>query len=116
MQRSLSNALLRRGLTNQRLNQNGSLDVVPHWRVPTVCSIKASPRMPGLEDFRDLDNSMALAGRWHRAAVGPETMGLGERQGNIKWLSNALMVGLFDESEIRRISSILSDSTASELK
>jgi hypothetical protein len=116
MQRALSNAFLRGGLTNHRLTNNGCLDVVPQWRAPTVCSIKASPRMPGIEDFRELDNSAALPARWHRAIVSPGTSGFGERQVNIKWLANALMIGLFDESEIGRISTILSDPSASALK
>jgi hypothetical protein len=116
IQRALSNAFLRRGLTNHRLNDNGCLDVVARWRVPTICSVKASPRMPELEDFRDLDNSAALPARWHRAALGPGTVGFAGRQANIQWLSNALMVGLFDESEINKISAILSDRAASELK
>jgi len=72
--------------------------------------------MPGLDDFRELDNSAAPPARWHRAVVGAGAFGFGQRQADIKWLSNALMVGLFDESEIGRISMILSDPTASELK
>ena len=116
IQRALSNALLHRGLTNQVLGRSGCLDVVARWRTPTVCSIKTCARMAELEDFRELDSTSALPGRWHRAVVAPGTLSPGDRQANMQWLSDKLMAGLFDESEISRLSGLLNDPAASELK
>lgn len=116
IQRALSNALLHRGVTNQRLGRSGCLDVVPRWGTPTLCSIKTCARMAELEDFRELDDTSALPGRWHRAVLAPGMVGPGDRPANMQWLSDKLMAGLFDESEISRLAGILSDSAGSELK
>ena len=72
--------------------------------------------MAELEDFRELDSTSASPGRWHRAVVAPGTLSPGDRQANMQWLSDKLIAGLFDESEISRLAGILNDPAASELK
>lgn len=116
MQRALSNFLIDRGLKNHRLNGDGTLDVVAAWNPKTVCSIRTNPRMAELEDFRDLDNSSAPPEKWQRAVLAPGTLAGGERQINMRWLSGNLRAGLFDESEMKRLSDLLASSTATELK
>ena len=116
IQRALSNTLLHRGLTNHRITANSCLDVVPSWNPRTTCSIRTSPRMADLEDFRDLDYSTALPDRWHRAVLAPGTLAAGERQVNMRWLSDRLKAGLFDETDIKRVSDLLADTTTTELK
>ena len=116
IQRALSNTLLYRGLTNHRITANSCLDVVPVWSPKTVCSIKTSPRMAALEDFRDLDNSAALADSWRRAVLGPGAFAAGERQMNMRWLSDKLKAGLFDESEMKRVADLLAGPRATELR
>jgi hypothetical protein len=116
MQRALSNALLYRGVTNQRLTPNGCLDVVPAWSPGRACSIKTTPRLAALEDFRELDESAAAPFGWSRAVIAPGTFVAGERQADMRWLADNLKTGLFDESEIRHVSDMLATSTTSELR
>jgi len=116
VQRALSNTLLQIGLTNQRMTASGILDVVPSWNPKTVCSIRTSPRMADLEDFRDLDGATAVPDRWQLAVLAPGTFAGGERQINMRWLSEKLKAGLFDESEMKRISNLLARPTATELR
>src|SRR5208283_5954692 len=99
IQRALSNTLLHRGLTNHRITANSCLDVVPSWHTKTVCSIKTSPRPAELEDFRDLDNFAALPDSWRRAVLAPSILAAGERQNNMRWLSEKLRAAIFDEGE-----------------
>ena len=116
MQRALSNTLLHRGLTNHRITANSCLDVVPSWHAKAVCSIKTSPRPAELEDFRDLDNSTALPDSWHRAVLAPSILAAGEREANMRWLSEKLKAAIFDEGETKRLADLLTHPTTTELK
>jgi hypothetical protein len=115
MQRTLSNALLYRGLTNQKFTAFGRLDVVPTWNQKTICSIRITPRFAGLEDFHTLDTSPPPPCLWQRAIITPGALILGERQANMVWLSDRLNIPRFDESEISYVSDELADSALSQL-
>jgi len=116
MQRALSTFLLDRGVMNHRLTEDGTLDVVPAWSTTTVCSVRTNPRMAELEDFRDLDRSAAKRAAWARAVLAPGALAAGERQRNMRWLSESTKTGLFDESEMGRIADLLALSTVTELR
>jgi hypothetical protein len=115
MQRTLSNALLDRELTNQRFTPFGRLDVVPAWSPKTVCSIRITPQFAGLEDFRTLDMSPPPPCVWQKAIITPGALIPGERQASMGWLSNRLDIPRLDESEIPYISHELADPTLSRL-
>ena len=115
LQRSLSNTLLFRGIVNQQLNQNGNLNVVAKWNQAAVCSIRVAPRPADLDDFRELDSSLALPNCWHRAVIAPGCLIAGERQARMRWLSGQIKASLFDESEIRQVADVLVDSQATQL-
>ena len=72
--------------------------------------------MADLEDFRELDGATAISDRWQRAVLAPGTFAGGERQINMRWLSEKLKAGLFDESEMKRISNLLAQPTTMELR
>jgi hypothetical protein len=116
MQRALSTFLLNRGLTNHRLTDDGTLDVVAAWNPKTVCSVRTNPRMAELEDFRDLDGSTAAAATWQRAVLAPGALAAGGRTMNMRWLSERTKTGLFDESEMGRMADLLANPTVKELK
>ena len=115
MQRAMSRMLLDQGLVNHRLTPDGWLDVVPAWLPSTVCSIRTTPRVAELADFRDLDDAVAPP-RWHRAVVAPGTGVAGSRQADMRWLSNRTETTLFDEADMRHVATVLADPTLSELK
>jgi TIR domain len=116
MQKALSYLLLHRGILNQRLNPNGCLDVVSAWSQGPVCSIRTTPRLAELDDFREVDGSIALPDKWHRAVIARGTAISGGRQSEMQWLSGHLKTGLFDEGEIANVSRKLADPSASELR
>jgi hypothetical protein len=116
MQRALSHALLHQGITNHRLTPEGWLDVVPNWKRRTVCSIRTSPRLAELADFRELDDAIAPTGSWQRAVVAPGSLVPGHRQAEMGWLSALTCTSLFDESEIRRVANVVGDPNGSALR
>lgn len=115
MQRALSHALLRRGLANHRLTPEGWVDVVPQWTPATVCSIRATPRVAELSDFRELDGAIAPAATWQRAVIAPGSLVAGFRQADMRWLSGVAKTALFDESEIDQVVDVLADRKATAL-
>jgi hypothetical protein len=102
--------------TNHRLTPEGWLDAVPNWKTRTVCSIRTTPRLAELADFRELDGAIAPAGSWQRAVVAPGSLVPGQQQAEMRWLAALTQTSLFDESEIRRLASIVGDQNGSALK
>jgi hypothetical protein len=115
MQQAFSKMLLHRGLTNHRLNHNGCLEVVPLWSQSAVCSVRLTPRVADLIDFRETNPTPPLPPRRTRAVIAPGSLIAGHRQVDMRWLADATSTTLFDESDMPRVATILADTTASEL-
>jgi hypothetical protein len=115
MQQAFSKMLLHRGLTNHRLNHDGYLEVVPNWSQPAVCSVRVTPRVADLIDFRETNPTPPLPLRRTRAVIAPGSLIAGHRQIDMRWLADATSTTLFDESDMPRVATILAEPTASEL-
>jgi hypothetical protein len=115
MQQAFSNILLHRGLTNHRLNYNGCLEVVPTWSQSTICSVRVTPRLAELVDFRETNPAPPLPLRRTRAVIAPGSLIAGHRLIDMRWLADATRTTLFDESDMAGVATILADPTRSEL-
>ena len=115
MLQAVSNMLLARGLTNHRLNPNGCVEVVPSWSQSAVCSVRIAPRVADLVDFRETNPTPPLPVRRTRAVIAPGSLIAGNRQIDMRWLSEATSTTLFDESDMPRVATVLADPAASEL-
>jgi TIR domain len=119
MSRALSKALLypTQGgpapITNQRITPKGCLDVVPNWTPTAVCSVRLTPRLPEIDDFRRLDQSRAPARSYRQAVIARGATSFGRRQDDIRRIADSMETPWYDEAEIPILAGKLRSATGS---
>jgi hypothetical protein len=95
---SMRRALARKGVTQQQLNPDGTIEVNSHGK---TFLLWLPPRPGELSDFHHVATAPTSAATTPvRAIFAPASHMVGRRREQIRWLSLASGVGLFDESQI----------------